>query len=430
MKKKINIQLIGIAVMAIVTTMLLMSVVYYELFKKQVQEDLKIDALMLKNTDITSAMDIDTLRVTLISSDGTVLFDNNASVGDMGNHSDRPEVKKAFLHGQGDAIRESGTLNKNTFYYAIRLDDGSVLRVAREARSIFSIFEKSIPVIVCIIIIMIVLSVILAHFLTDNIIKPIEEMTLNIDDYSMLPAYKEMIPLVNTIREQHEDILKSAMMRQDFTANVSHELKTPLTAILGYAELMENGIVKENEIKRFSGEIVKNADRLLYLINDIIKLSELDDMQAAESFEEIDLYEIASACVDTLYVSANMHEVTLSLSGKSIYIQANRDMITELITNLCDNAIRYNNRDGWVNVYVYEEDHKAVLCVKDNGIGISREHQDRIFERFYRVDKSRSKQTGGTGLGLAIVKHIVALHNAEIKLNSTPGVGTEIKVIF
>ena len=266
MKKKINIQLIGIAVMAIVTTMLLMSVVYYELFKKQVQEDLKIDALMLKNTDITSAMDIDTLRVTLISSDGTVLFDNNASVGDMGNHSDRPEVKKAFLNGQGDAIRESGTLNKNTFYYAIRLDDGSVLRVAREARSIFSIFEKSIPVIVCIIIIMIVLSVILAHFLTDNIIKPIEEMTLNIDDYSMLPAYKEMIPLVNTIREQHEDILKSAMMRQDFTANVSHELKTPLTAILGYAELMENGIVKENEIKRFSGEIVKNADRLLYLI--------------------------------------------------------------------------------------------------------------------------------------------------------------------
>ena len=172
-----------------------------------------------------------------------------------------------------------------------------MLRVAREARSIFSIFEKSIPVIVCIIIIMIVLSVILAHFLTDNIIKPIEEMTLNIDDYSMLPAYKEMIPLVNTIREQHEDILKSAMMRQDFTANVSHELKTPLTAILGYAELMENGIVKENEIKRFSGEIVKNADRLLYLINDIIKLSELDDMQAAESFEEIDLYEIASACV-------------------------------------------------------------------------------------------------------------------------------------
>ena len=153
-------------------------------------------------------------------------------------------------------------------------------------------------------------------------------------------------------------------------------------------------------------------------------------MQAAESFEEIDLYEIASACVDTLYVSANMHEVTLSLSGKSIYIQANRDMITELITNLCDNAIRYNNRDGWVNVYVYEVDHKAVLCVKDNGIGISREHQERIFERFYRVDKSRSKQTGGTGLGLAIVKHIVALHNAEIKLNSTPGVGTEIKVIF
>lgn len=430
MKKKINIRFIGIAVMAIVATMLLMSVVYYELFKKQVQEDLKIDALMLKNTDINSTLDIDMLRVTLISADGTVMFDNDASIGDMGNHADRPEVRKAFLYGQGEAIRESGTLNKNTFYYAIRLNDGSVLRVAREARSIFSIFEKSISVTAGIIIIMVMLSVILAHFLTYNLIKPIEEMTLNIDDYSVMPVYKEMVPLVNTIREQHEDILKSAMMRQDFTANVSHELKTPLTAILGYAELMENGIVKENEVKRFSGEIVKNADRLLYLINDIIKLSELDNMQAAESFEEIDLYEIAAACIETLYVSANMHEVSLSLSGKSIYIQANRDMIAELITNLCDNAIRYNNCGGWVNVYVCEEEHKAVLCVKDNGIGISREHQNRIFERFYRVDKSRSKQTGGTGLGLAIVKHIVALHNAEIKLNSTPGVGTEIKVIF
>ncbi len=430
MKKKINIQFIGIAVMAIIVTMLLMSIVYYELFKKQVQEDLKIDAQMLKNTDIQNTLDMDMLRVTLISSDGTVLFDNNASIGDMGNHADRPEVRKAFINGQGEAVRESKTLKRNTFYYAIKLDDGSVLRIAREAKSIFSIFEKSIPVTVCIIIIMIVLSVILSHFLTNNLIQPIEEMTLNIDDYSMTPAYKEMIPLVNTIRMQHEDILKSAMMRQDFTANVSHELKTPLTAILGYAELMENGIAKENEIKRFSGEIVKNADRLLYLINDIIKLSELDDMQKTDNFEEIDLYEIASSCVETLYVSANMHEVSLSLSGRSIYIQGNRDMIAELITNLCDNAIRYNNRDGWVNVYIYEENHKAVLCVKDNGIGISREHQDRIFERFYRVDKSRSRQTGGTGLGLAIVKHIVALHNAEIKLSSMLGAGTEIKVIF
>ncbi len=430
MKKKINIQFIVIAVMAILVTMMMMSIVYYELFKKQVQEDLKVNAYVLKNTDINNTLGMDMLRVTLISPDGTVLFDNDAEVGDMGNHADRPEVREAFEDGCGEAIRESKTLKKNTFYYALRLDDGSVLRIAREAKSILSIFERSVPVTAGIIIIMITLSIILAHFLTNNLIHPIEEMTLNIDDYSMTPVYKEMIPLVNTIRMQHEDILKSAMMRQDFTANVSHELKTPLTAILGYAELMENGIVKDNEIKRFSGEIVKNADRLLYLINDIIKLSELDDTKKTDNFEEIDLYEIASSCVDTLNVTAGKHEVSLSLSGRSIYIQGNRDMIAELITNLCDNAIRYNNRYGWVNIYIYEENHKAVLCVKDNGIGIPREHQDRVFERFYRVDKSRSRQTGGTGLGLAIVKHIVALHNAEIKLKSTPGAGTEIKVIF
>ena len=431
MKKKINIQLIGIAVMAIVTTMLLMSVVYYELFKKQVQEDLKIDALMLKNTDITSVMDIDTLRVTLISSDGTVLFDNNASVGDMGNHSDRPEVKKAFLHGQGDAIRESGTLNKNTFYYAIRLDDGSVLRVAREARSIFSIFEKSIPVIVCIIIIMIVLSVILAHFLTDNIIKPIEEMTLNIDDYSMLPAYKEMIPLVNTTREQHEDILKSAMMRQDFTANVSHELKTPLTSIAGYAELIETGMAKQEDIKPFAGVIRKQALRLVSLSEDIIQLSQLEESDEEEmTFESVNLYEIANRCIEALNINAINKNVTLNLLGEDCYIRGKAQLVEELVYNLCDNAIRYNKENGSVTVSVTPLERGASISVKDTGIGIPKKYQDRIFERFFRVDKSRSKATGGTGLGLAIVKHITQLHHAQLEINSEEGKGTEIIVTF
>lgn len=428
MKRKINIQLIAIAVMAIAATVLLISTVYYNIFCEQVKDDLRLTANILKNTDIKEASgNIGEIRVTLISEDGTVLYDNDINADNMQNHSDRPEVKQAFLNGTGEAVRRSDTLNKNTFYYAVKLDDYSVLRVSRQAGNIINIFGKSVPVISGIIIIMIALCIILAHFFTRNLLRPIEKMT---DDYTIVPEYKEMVPFMNTIREQHENILKNAKMRQDFTANVSHELKTPLTAISGYAELMENGMVSGDDIMRFSGEIVKNSDRLLSLINDIIRLSELDNMEDEITLEDMDLYEAACQCVYNLAIAAQKHGVKLRVAGHRLIIKANRDMIVELINNLCDNAIRYNDKNGWVKVSVYEEEEKIILSVKDNGIGISPEHQDRVFERFYRVDKSRSRQNGGTGLGLAIVKHIAHLHNADIELYSESGKGTEIRIIF
>jgi len=224
--------------------------------------------------------------------------------------------------------------------------------------------------------------------------------------------------------------MKGARMRQDFTANVSHELKTPLTVISGYSELMENGMATPEDVTRFSHEIHKNATRLLTLINDILRLSELDTGNSGPDFEKINLYESARVCVSMLSLNAEKHDVSLSIEGNPCYVYAGKQMIEELLYNLTDNAIRYNEPGGTVVVEVKEEGDKVVLTVKDTGIGIPKEHCNRIFERFYRVDKSRSKQTGGTGLGLAIVKHVVEQIGATISLQSEVGQGTEIQVEF
>lgn len=219
-------------------------------------------------------------------------------------------------------------------------------------------------------------------------------------------------------------------MRQEFSANVSHELKTPLTSISGYAELIETGMASEQDTVRFAHGIHNSANRLLTLINDIIRLSELDGTEEEADTELLNLHEMAQNCVEMLKMSAEKHNVTIALNGTECYVTANRQMMEELLYNLCDNAIRYNNPGGSVDVQTYSREGHTNLVVKDTGIGISKEHQERIFERFYRVDKSRSKSTGGTGLGLAIVKHIIAKSHAELELESEPGKGTTIRVIF
>ena len=411
MRRKINVQLISISIIAIISTMLVMLFVFYDLFQTQVQDDLSANAIVLKNTGIFHSgnekaihMDYRELRVTWISSDGTVLYDNDADVGTMDNHMSRPEVKNAFKRGDGSAVRQSATMGTNTFYYAIKLNDGSVLRVAREASNIWTVGGKIFPIIAATILVMMILCIILAHFMTKNLVKPIEQMAVDINDFSITPAYKELAPFAATIRAQHADILKSARMRQDFTANVSHELKTPLTAISGYAELMENGMVPPEEIGSFAQKIEKNARRLLSLINDIIRLSELDSSNTQLLVEKFDLFEEAQICVENMQIYAEKNDVTITYEGGHQEITANREMINELINNLCANAIRYNKKNGSVKVRVDSSQGHPYISVADTGIGISKEHQKRVFERFYRVDKSRSKQTGGTGLGLAIVK--------------------------
>jgi len=441
MKSKINTRLVGIAILAVLATVIGITIIYYGLFQKQVRTDLCVSAKLLKDTHYFESVNIDTdeidlstdlseLRVTWIDEDGTVLYDNDTSAELLANHNDRPEIQEAFEKGLGEAVRKSDTMNKNTFYYAILLDNGTVLRVATNAQSLWSVFISVAPIIALIIFLIIGICIVISHMLTKQLLLPIEKMAENLEEQDYESPYKELDPLSEMLRSQHADILAAAKARQDFTANVSHELKTPLTAISGYAELLDGEMVGVDQQKHFYKEIRRNADRLLALINDIIKLSELDRKGYVEIFEEVDLCEIVKECMDELSMNATGRNVTISFEGESCNVRGSRDLLKELIENLAQNAIRYNNPGGKVIISVTENEGRAVLTVKDNGIGIPASEQQRIFERFYRVDKSRSKATGGTGLGLAIVKHIVEIHYSKIELDSAPGVGTTISVYF
>lgn len=437
MKKKINLQFMFISAVGILLTFCLSTVIFYELFKSEVVDELKTYADVIKETQSYDRIlqgeydpDVDDLRITMIKKDGKVFYDSFADVKKMENHANRQEVRQALKHGNGKAIRTSDTLDKNTFYYALRLDDGNVLRVAKESRSIWSVFIKVTPAILILILVILAISKMLSDVLTKSLLLPIEQMSENLDHLEDITTYKELMPFINTIQEQHKNILMNAKMRQEFTANVSHELKTPLTAISGYSELIQNGMTNEEETIRFAGEIHKSAKRLLTLINDTIRLSQLDTSEQKVIYEAIDLYKIAEDCVNMLKFSAENHGITISIHGTNAYLEGNKEMLEEVVYNLCDNAIRYNNEGGKVDVTVKPVKGKIYLCVEDNGIGISKEHQERIFERFYRVDKSRSKSTGGTGLGLAIVKHIIQQHGAHMELTSEKGKGTKIEIEF
>lgn len=433
MKKKINGRFVIIAALAILLTVIITTLVYYRIFEKEVMDDLAVYAMLLEDTDgANSGSGLDSglkpvkLRVTVVKSDGRVIYDSRVDAEKMDNHKERPEIIQALKNGEGRTVRKSATINKSNFYYARRMKDGNVIRVSKETDSIWSLFYSVFPIILLIGLILLLACYAIAHYLTKSLLRPIEQMGESLDHLERVETYKELKPFIDIIRTQHEDILKGVRMRQEFTANVTHELKTPLTSISGYAELIENGMASAENVPRFAGEIRSNANRLLSLINDIIRLSELDSSSENKTvMEEVDLYELAQNCVSMLTPVAEKHHVSMHLTGKRKTFVANRDMMEELIYNLCDNAIRYNREGG--NVWVEVRD---VLIVRDDGIGISEENQKRIFERFFRVDKSRSKKTGGTGLGLAIVKHIIELHDASIHLESSEGKGTTITVSF
>lgn len=445
MKRKINNSLMGTATLAIVTTLLLTVAVCYHLLKNQIWEDLKVYAetmgFFLQMSDeskleggmqeFEEQMRQNHVRATYIKADGEVVYDTMADASGMENHGDRPEVREALVNGVGRQIRMSSTLDQSTYYYALLLEDGMILRISKDADSVYRIMEYAVPAILFMAILLLAACGILSYFLAESIMHPIKVIAKDVEKVEEIEAYEEMKPFIEAIKSQHDDVLDNARIRQEFTANVSHELKTPLTAISGYAELIENGMVnEEKEVQRFGKEIHKSANRLLTLINDVIRLSELDDSKTEEVLEPIHLWDSAQACVDMLQFSAQKHSVTLTLEGEDAVVMANRQMVEEVLYNLCDNAIRYNRENGSVTVRVENRLNKAYLMVSDTGIGISKEHQERIFERFYRVDKSRSKSTGGTGLGLAIVKHILLKLDAEIALESEIGKGTKIAVTF
>ena len=335
------------------------------------------------------------LRITLIASDGSVLFES-ATDQPMENHLRRPEIQQAMKSGVGRDCRDSQTMGYETYYYAMLLPDGDILRVAQDSETIWSIYDAALPAIVLSCFLMMGAAAIIAGLLTKSLVQPVLKMTDDLDHIQENVPYKELIPFAESIHSDRMLRENNEKMRQEFTANVSHELKTPLTSISGYAELIETGIAKPEDTPDFAHKIHVEASRMIQLVNDILQLSNLDNVSetgASPTMETVDLLDVAQECVERQKVNARP-------GGKVQIITA-------------------RTRDG-----------HCTLTVKDNGIGIPKEAQASVFERFYRVDKSRSKATGGTGLGLAIVKHIARIHNARIKLDSAVNEGTTITVIF
>ena len=439
MKKKLYTRMTSISIALMLLTMSVTIIVFYGLFSEQVMDDLKTHVHILRTTEVVLEYvekdfdpKIDNLRITVIDKNGEVKYDSNADIGTMDNHGDRPEVYQAMKNGAGEDHRKSRTLEKTTYYYAERMKDGQIIRVAKEVVSIWQFCVQILPILIGELVLAVVICLVAARLLAKKLVEPIEQMAQHLDDDKLSKSYEEIQPFLDKIHSQHKDLKKSAKIRQDFTANVSHELKTPLASISGYAELIETGIAQEKDIQHFASEIHKSSIRLLSLINDIIELSQLDVMDKSMSKTLINLSEEAENCVEMLQMHAEKHNITIMAKDieKQCTIEANQEMIQEVLYNLCDNAIRYNKLNGHVWVSVFERDNKIILRVKDDGIGIALKEQERIFERFYRVDKARSKKTGGTGLGLAIVKHIAEQHNADIKIESELGQGTIISLEF
>ena len=554
MEGKINTHLFIMGLVTAILVSLITWLVFFNAFQNQVNADLKTYAQLIATsydyiTDDNNLKDFakGQTRITLIKADGNVIFDSEKKSNE--NHLERSEIKDALQDGEGYSSRYSETTRTNTYYYAMKLSNGNILRVAKDADALNSVFTSILPYMILIFIMLLIMSLAIGFFLTKKIINPITKLSESVDDIGtdidaddiypeLSPFITEIIAQKREIRYQlgkvereknkvaaiiqnmsegmilldldknillmneatkrifnvgdvtlkHDSLLyisrdkdvndcvdkaldgensslelmlngriyqmianpvasqgeqigvicliiditeKKEMesMRQEFTANVSHELKTPLTSISGYAEMIEAGIVKEEDIKNFAGRIRKESARLLSLISDIILLSRLDNSQKAEAIrkETVNLLTIAQKCADDIAVQAERQGVVVRVSGEEYIMRGNITLLTELVQNLCDNAVRYNrDKDGKVDITV----GNGFIDVKDTGIGVPPEHISRIFERFYRVDKSLSKERGGTGLGLAIVKHICELYDAKIELKSSEGFGTEIKITF
>lgn len=433
MAKKINLNFLLIIAISIFLTVFSTAVVSYQLFKQEVFSDLSSFAEMTDDLDLMEQMKLqgiimpeNELRITWIAGDGSVLYDSYTKDAALDNHSGRPEIIQAKKNGEGSCIRRSQTTGQNIFFYARTMEDGTFLRIAKEAGSIWNIYRNALPVTAFIAALSFAFCLWIASRLTKAFVRPIEQMAENLNRPEQLNTYKELMPFIALIHSQHEEMMKHAKIRQEFTANVSHELKTPLASISGYSELIATGMASKKEARHFAAEIHDNAKRLLTLINDILQLSELDAVSGQNlSVEPVDLYELAAHCMETMAPVAEKHGISLSLEGTSLKLYADKALMEEMLCNLCDNAIRYNKKGGHVWITVTDR-----LTVWDDGIGIPQKHQKRVFERFFRVDKSRSKKTGGTGLGLAIVKHIAEAHHADISLDSEENIGTAFCVRF
>ena len=365
MRKKINAKFMLISTIAVTVTGICAMFLFYNILLTQIYDDLSTNARVilamnpaLVQEEMPEDVSASGLRITITDADGTVEYDSFGNENEMENHGDREEIKQAKATGAGRAMRQSATSSKHTFYYALLTDSGKIVRIAKDSSSIYTFVARMMITILVVGVGVLVVCMILAHRLTKKLMLPIEKMADNIVLVEEDGVYDEMRPFVATIKAQHMDILQHAKMRQEFTANVSHELKTPLTAISGYAELIANGMTSGEDTIRFTNEIHHGAERLQHLINDIIKLSELDDGDLQLEFEEFDLYEAVRSCASNMQIYAEKQDVTIATKGRSVSLCANKMLVEELLYNLCSNAIRYNKKGGSVIMSVaLEEEH-------------------------------------------------------------------------
>ncbi len=549
MTKKIHNSILIATLVTFVCAMLVILGISYPLFNGELRKEIMIAAdYLCAGTEIEGKEYLERFqeeehRITLIDTDGSVLYDTVDDTHEFENHLNREEVMEALESGEGESYRISSTLMEKTYYYARRLSNGTVLRVSADQITVSAVIIRMLIPLICALIVVAALSAILSSSLAKKIVKPINE--IDFEKPSLRENYPEIAPLLRKIDRQNrlidlqmadlkkrqEEFLtitqnmseglilidskgellsynKSALkqfsvnqkdlgdsvlsfndspafekavhcvlsgekcrplmeingktyqifanpvyveekvsgavllildvtekeqrdtMRREFTSNVSHELKTPLTSIYGISEIMMNGIVKPEDMTNFARNIHDESGRLITLVNDIIELSQLDESAPLIDREDIDLYLYADEVIHRLGHVANKKKVTLSLFGDHTNIEGIPSIISEMIYNLCDNAIKYNREGGRVDVHVSVKNGHPTVTVKDTGIGIPKEHCDRVFERFYRVDKSHSREIGGTGLGLSIVKHGALVHNALVKLESVEGEGTTVSIIF
>ena len=407
----------------------------------QLRNETKLVAQAVKRSGIHYFDDLGTtdFRITWITGEGTILYDNEADAEVMENHMEREEIRDALRNGYGESRRYSSTLFERQLYTAQRLSDGSVLRLSITQATIWNLFLRFLLPISGILLAALAISFILASRLSHRIVEPIN--TLDLDDpmkNADRDAYVEILPLLRRLDDQKQQLArdraeleKTSMIRQEFTANASHELKSPLHVISGYAELLESGMVSSEDSRRlFAAKIRTQSQRMSKLVEDIIDLSRLDGGGVGMKRELTDLYRIALNAVDSLQASAEDAGVTISVEGENAPLYGIPQALYSIVYNLCSNAIHYSNRGGHVLVTIQSLPERSVLLVRDDGIGIPAEDLDRIFERFYRVDKSHSKEVGGTGLGLSIVKHAARIHDAEIRVDSELGKGSLFTVEF
>lgn len=436
MRKRIQRSMMLILAVTLLLFYAIISVILYnrnlELLKREVKQEAEYicTAVNISGSgylEKLSQVDEGT-RVTQIDDSGNVLYDSSSEEEDMENHGARQEVKEALASGTGESVRMSNTLGRELYYYAVLLDNGTVLRVAKSMDNLAMTALNVFPVIGGLAVLMIAFALFLAKWQTKKLIRPINELDLEHPLENTL--YEELTPLLVAMDKQNKEKEAVSNMRKEFSANVSHELKTPLTSISGYAEIMKNGMVRPADIPVFSERIYKEARRLITLVEDIIKLSKLDEESVELEKEEVDLYELTREIVSRLSPQVSQKHIRMEVTGESVECYGIRQILDEMVYNVCENAIKYNNEGGRVSVWVGNTLEGPKVSVSDTGIGIPKEHQERIFERFYRVDKSHSKERGGTGLGLSIVKHGALLHGAKVSVDSVPGKGTRIEMLF